>query len=93
MLLTEEEYRKKRCCQPLELKIIKDSVWSPEELIHVESIVGAVAIAGKCTASDCPAWRWSKDSKYRFEEGKTLHERLKPQSEWKGYCGIPGKVE
>lgn len=41
-----------------------------------------------CTASKCMAWRWIKESKF-IDCNPTL--KFKPQSEWKGYCGLANK--
>lgn len=90
MILTEEEYRKKRCFIPLELESITDCT-------HLDTVVGGILIPGKCTASECPAWRWEDCAEFKpyklggnTQKGcETCHGYHKEGR--RGYCGLAGK--
>ncbi|MCK5563669.1 MAG: hypothetical protein KAJ07_00345 [Planctomycetes bacterium] len=83
-LFTEEEAKKKWCCQALELE---------------ECNKGVTNVAGFCSASVCMAWRWDIESKSHLEvvpDKKDPDDMVTvdyPQSEWKGYCGLAGRPE
>ncbi len=85
MLLTEKEAREKRCCQAFEPnKEIKQ-----QGTRSFNPLYDAMTFQ-KCVASRCMAWRWSVDSNRDLDKGYTV---FKPQSEWKGFCGLAGRVE
>lgn len=77
MRLTEEEAKERRCCVPF-------------VAYHTHSqFEGKVdPVYDTCIASKCIAWRWDEGSKWR---GPKIGFDIKPQIDWKGYCGRAGK--
>ena len=50
----------------------------------------------ECIASNCMAWRWFEKSKWDLDmnDGKGGEEVINHhQPDWKGFCGLAGRVE